>query len=306
MKLLEYIKGDRKGKEIHRLEKEAMQDPLLADALDGFDAVEGDHSERIRQLQERIDNRSQARINWLRIGSIAAALLLVAGTAIYFLRQTSINPAEPALLSYQELTEDNAIPQQEEIAISSPESEDYLFAENAIADLEMERREISKESNIAQKSIALPPPVYEQNDAEEELVDLDVELIVQAEAKEISIDPDTSQSPLIAMNPDQQELSEVMITGMQSSHIRTLPSPAISQEAYQRYLKENLKQPEDDCLDKKGKVILTFAIDTKGRPYDIQVKQSLCPSSDKEAIRLLKEGPDWKISPDIAELEIKF
>ena len=30
MKLLDYIRGARKGKEAHRLEKEAMRDPFLA------------------------------------------------------------------------------------------------------------------------------------------------------------------------------------------------------------------------------------------------------------------------------------
>ena len=34
MKLLDYIRGLRKGKEAHRLEKESMQDPFLADAMD--------------------------------------------------------------------------------------------------------------------------------------------------------------------------------------------------------------------------------------------------------------------------------
>ena len=32
MKLSDYIRGFRKGKEAHRLEKEAMRDPFLADA----------------------------------------------------------------------------------------------------------------------------------------------------------------------------------------------------------------------------------------------------------------------------------
>ena len=36
MKLLDYIRGLRKGKEAHRLEKESMQDPFLADAMDSI------------------------------------------------------------------------------------------------------------------------------------------------------------------------------------------------------------------------------------------------------------------------------
>ncbi|MCS2406366.1 hypothetical protein NXY31_18955 [Bacteroides salyersiae] len=42
MKLLDYIRGTRKGKEAHRLQKEAMRDPFLADAMDGYDSVGGE------------------------------------------------------------------------------------------------------------------------------------------------------------------------------------------------------------------------------------------------------------------------
>ena len=51
MKLLDYIRGLRKGKEAHRLEKESMQDPFLADAIDGYNQVEGNHEQRIEKLR---------------------------------------------------------------------------------------------------------------------------------------------------------------------------------------------------------------------------------------------------------------
>lgn len=47
--LMQYIQGSRKGKEAHRLEKEAMKDPFLSDALDGFQAVKGNHVESIEE-----------------------------------------------------------------------------------------------------------------------------------------------------------------------------------------------------------------------------------------------------------------
>ena len=49
MKLLDYIQGLRKGKEAHRLERESMQDPFLADAMDGYSQVEGNHEQRIKK-----------------------------------------------------------------------------------------------------------------------------------------------------------------------------------------------------------------------------------------------------------------
>ena len=58
MKLLDYIRGLRKGKEAHRLEKESMKDPFLADAIDGYNQVEGNHEQRIEQLRIQISARS--------------------------------------------------------------------------------------------------------------------------------------------------------------------------------------------------------------------------------------------------------
>lgn len=52
--LMQYIQGPRKGKDAHRLEKEAMKDPFLSDALDGFQAVKGNHVESIEEMRRRI------------------------------------------------------------------------------------------------------------------------------------------------------------------------------------------------------------------------------------------------------------
>lgn len=54
MNLLQYIQGRRKGKEAHRIERKAMTDPFLADALEGFDSVDGNHAEAIRQMREQV------------------------------------------------------------------------------------------------------------------------------------------------------------------------------------------------------------------------------------------------------------
>ncbi|WP_294481441.1 hypothetical protein [uncultured Bacteroides sp.] len=43
---------------------------------------------------------------------------------------------------------------------------------------------------------------------------------------------------------------------------------------------------------KLDEVVLPFLVDKKGRSYHIEVKQSLRESADKEAMRLIQEGPD--------------
>ena len=88
MKISEYIKGNRKGPDARRIEMEAMRDPLLHDALEGFDTVPGDHAEAIRRMQEKVRARSAARPRrriavWT--AAAAVALLCVAAGGLYTL-----------------------------------------------------------------------------------------------------------------------------------------------------------------------------------------------------------------------------
>ena len=71
MKLLDYIRGLRKGKEAHRLEKESMKDPFLADAMDGYGQVEGNHEQRIVPQRKGIFQRN--RIRMLSLGALPPA-----------------------------------------------------------------------------------------------------------------------------------------------------------------------------------------------------------------------------------------
>ncbi|MFZ4456228.1 MAG: carboxypeptidase-like regulatory domain-containing protein [Bacteroidales bacterium] len=93
MRLIDYIKGNRRGKAANRLEREAMSDPFLQEALDGFDAVDGAHAEAISRLESKISRRSAAanhrkRITWW---SAAATVLLIIGFGSYFLMQKEDN-----------------------------------------------------------------------------------------------------------------------------------------------------------------------------------------------------------------------
>lgn len=85
MKLIDYIKGLRKGKDAHRVEYDAMSDPFLADAIEGFDSVVGDHARRIAQMQATITSKTMKKKGNAGIWKItAAAVILVAVVAGYF------------------------------------------------------------------------------------------------------------------------------------------------------------------------------------------------------------------------------
>jgi TonB family protein len=74
------------------------------------------------------------------------------------------------------------------------------------------------------------------------------------------------------------------------------PEPVDGWSNYDTYLVNNLKTPESfrGKQSISGEVELAFDVDKNGAPINITVKKSLCESCDKEAIRLVKEGPKWK------------
>ncbi len=91
MKLTDYIQGPRKGKNAHRIELEAMRDPFLSDAIEGFNSVEGDHIQRIHAMQKRI--KGSSKVNYRRIVSIAAGLLvLISIGGYFFLKENKPSP----------------------------------------------------------------------------------------------------------------------------------------------------------------------------------------------------------------------
>ena len=64
--------------------------------------------------------------------------------------------------------------------------------------------------------------------------------------------------------------------------------------AYQFYLLNNVRLPAEAAnKGLKGVVELSFLVGDNGRLSDFKVEKSLCHSCDKEAIRLIKDGPPW-------------
>ena len=66
MNLKEYIQGKRYGKEANQLEREAMNDPFLQDAIDGFDSVQGEHLQVIEALEKKIQPPKAKKTFFLR------------------------------------------------------------------------------------------------------------------------------------------------------------------------------------------------------------------------------------------------
>ena len=419
MKLLDYIRGLRKGKEAHRLEKESMQDPFLADAMDGYNQVEGNHEQRIEKLRMQVSAHSAKKKNTYAITwSIAACLIIGFGISSYFLflkksmtdevfiaeESVSTKLAEPAAPPTPAIPTTPTVPAtpQKEIALattkvktdstpiseitarqadkkdmiakiqatSQPQqgvpvatvpvmeevSEETAALQEVVATMDTFESESDKKMKLAKVATILP----QNNMIKGRVTDEKGEPLIGASvtykgtnigtitnmngefslvkkddkkrltAQFIGYDPveirvDTSRTMLIAMNENKQALNEVVVVGYgakknkksvtagtvvkgnEQANKDITPQPVIGKRKFQKYLKENLVRPTDEkCAQVKGKVVLTFLVNKEGRPFSIKVKESLCESSDKEAIRLIQEGPDWIYGTKLAEVTVHF
>lgn len=388
MKLLDYIRGARKGKEAHRLEKEAMRDPFLADALEGYSRVGNGADEQIEELRRRIRARAVRKRNHAVVWSIAASLLIGVCIGSYFLfqekplsdeaRMAMEQAVHPKPLSvYEEekkdelaevVIKDSAGPSKKLISenkkkkMLAPSSEvpqvmtQELMEEALEATIDDEpsamdkkmvmRASVANDSSFNTKVAVVGKVRGKVTDPSGEplvgatvrvkgtnqgtISDENGDFTLKTDGnRELSVDyigyesvvlpADTTKDLLIAMNVDDATLDEVVVVGygsqpkssvtgaIMSLKMSGTPQPSIGRKAFRRYLKENLVHPSDkECARAKGKVILTFRVDKDGRPESISVKKGLCASADKEAIRLIEEGPDWTIGDESVEVSIRF
>jgi flagellar basal body-associated protein FliL len=103
---------------------------------------------------------------------------------------------------------------------------------------------------------------------------------------------------------DDHSLTEVIISRKKINSSRSRdanmkfeePEPADGWDHYDTYLANNLNTPETFETKQTGgrEVEVSFEVNKDGEPVNIKVEKSLCDKCDKEAIRLVKEGPKWK------------
>lgn len=174
MKLIDYIGGKKYGKSANRLEKKAISNPFLQEAMDGYDAVRGDHFHDVQELENQFEkkihkysypSRSYRKVVWPVVLSVVFIALLVGGYTIFKGREADTVPVAEASKSIfqQAISEHDADSYDEEFV-------NVFSAEEPIA---------PSATELTEKRLSRIEPDLPENSFDEEILAVAEEPTVQ-------------------------------------------------------------------------------------------------------------------------------
>jgi hypothetical protein len=351
-----YYTGKMSSLEMHQLEKAAMEDPFLADALEGYSYTNTpveDSKYLQTQLQSKIEGskiiplRNFSTNRFLRI---AALFILLAGFgwAVYqFGFNTKNNdiavvkkptiPAPPPSIATDsnnkeaDLQEATAKQNATANAATNTQTKTIKTDNKRTASISTQNRHTAKLNNTRSAK------KQQQNDKEIQSEITSVEK-AQTETASASLKKNTNpdiQGYGIARGPDTLQtispgkdnvivlqrsksapIPEVVLSNTKRDSTYRKPhisfeeaEPANGTAYYDDYVANNLQMPEEELQkNSSGEVKLSFDVNDAGQAVNIKVEKSLCAECDKEAIRVLQQGPKWlkKKKGKKGKLSIRF
>lgn len=334
-----YRSGKMTDAEMHAMEKAAARDPFLADAIEGYAHAETPEKD-VAELREKISGlsgRSRRTIMpmWLKI---AAVFVLILG-GVY--TTWIINSREESPQFAKEL---KAKENKNEETPSLPVVKDSsLVTSSELSTKESEPKSVTQENkgrNLVTKKTepamteeklmnADTVREYSTKVAEDsKLAGNDSEAVVTAQGikrQEKELNRDLAKSKAEKDMPSPQ-MDEVQVTTMNKRSERyantatrnkqevlklnyndSTQAPLGGWDNFRQYVFENLEAPKNEKGENyNGVVVLSFEVNRKGDPKNVKVEESLCKVCDKEATRLLENGPRWKYGRGRRSLEIKL
>ena len=107
----------------------------------------------------------------------------------------------------------------------------------------------------------------------------------------------------LVLEPGNQTLDDVVVSGYGSKRKKEASKitgkvqnaiPEIGWIEYEKYIEANKKTPVNNPL-LKGEVVVSFEVKKTNVLADFKIEKSLSTDHDKEVIRLIQEGPGWKL-----------
>ena len=316
MRLKDYIQSNKRGKEANQLEREALNDPFMQDALDGFDTVTGNHVEIIEQLEKKYTKSSVAPQTNRRVflyRSIAASILLLIGFGTYLFLEGNKDDI-PVIAKVQPIENESIIPIDSSEPLPAPIIEESR-QKPLIAQATKKIIPLTSSSTV--------PNINESASSSQLLADESfAEIMVNKEQEEQnyetqdikSLDLDTERTVALQSN-NLALLDEVVVIGYGTQRKSSVLGAvaAISKSESQHTFGEKefrvYSQERADknvCSGKGATVKVSFFIDETGKPSQIEFKSFSCEEAKKEIENLLSSSPAWTKTNRKVTMTIKW
>ena len=292
MSLENYIKGERYGKKAYELEKKAMRDPFLQDAIDGYD-LEGDQpAYYLKKLKKEIHKQTRPNLRKLQLWSIAAGILIIIFASVFFLLYEKDNKDVDVPGNYIHANKSLDVDSILTVKATLNNQDSTSIANEAIIANSINQQVdllAGKEDLTVQQAGRRMTEEYQRTTGYSRRNEISNNTISTREIQDILSDYKTNE-PKVTSSPPEQT-----------------PAPVIEKSAYDDYINNNRNPlPYVENEKQQGKVILMFKVNENGRPVDISILRSLNQAADREAVRLLQNGPNWTVSNKNTYLEVNF
>ncbi len=286
----QYLEGKLDPELAHQLEKQALDDPFLWDALEGYSVYRdpsADLSILQRQLHERIvhlqENKRVFDLTWQRLSVAAAAAVMFVSAGILFWMNSHKSPEQLASQS-QKPVEVNVIDRDSVDAVIRAKDEPIIASlKNKEADLSRPTISAYRPAIPAEKKAIVSPKAEIAVAANHEIAS--VAEIKMETMSETSSPVAARQAKAARIWDGNASLNEVIVSGYNNP-------PKSGWPAYREYLELNTRKfKADPALI--GSVLLSFQVSPDGKLTNIKVIRSLNEEYNKEAMRIVRNGSEW-------------
>ncbi|WP_276368593.1 TonB family protein [Chryseolinea sp. H1M3-3] len=180
-----YLKGELTPAQMHALEKKALDDPFLADALEGFQQLPPeDFAADIKALEASLNKRVHKGNNhkWVWLGRIAAGLLLMAVSTYVIVLLSNRSEKDSA--------DHLAVNKQKELAPPSPsENPAAAFSDSVYSENEKSAEPSSIQEEKKKDESELTPPITSRSGGEQAIAEIPEERSEADEAPKVEEKP---------------------------------------------------------------------------------------------------------------------
>ncbi len=307
-----YFSNQLSNTERHALEKAALTDSFLADAIEGYEITNLTKAKNyINETAQAIKNKEAQKAKvvampsrnkqWLRIAA-GIILMIGAGTTIWWMNQNPVDTINPiAKVTNTEATT-NSITTTE-----TPKQTENSTAKNSTKENTLTNKNTTSIKNL-NNDLAI---VSNEQGGLSNLKSKEEETAIKK--SDVIIKSDVGSAPTIRANAAEAMVSNNDNIQSEKANLKKTTSNAITQSneaintgiapeggwnAFDSYV-ENKKAAWKIIDETAEKTIITFNIDNEGKPYQIKISDSSTLKLNR-ALELITNGPKWIASKNAA------